>query len=238
MRTLIVPDIHERLDQLLRIEERYFDRAERVIFLGDFFDTFNDHHYIGIARWLVKNSSNPRYTFLWGNHDCHYAFNHDWFKCSGYTRETQEALDQIINREVWDRFKLWTRCGKFIVSHAGFSAKTLKYRHPELAEEALRQAWESDEALMKNPFWMPGACVGGPIGATGGPTWLRWQEEFRDIPENAQIVGHTYSKEGPQWKGSSLNLDTDLRYGAWVNETNSDVEIINFGANSALPKGA
>jgi hypothetical protein len=46
----------------------------------------------------------------------------------------------------------------------------------------------------------------------GGPLWLDWYEEFKNIERVRQVVGHTARRKtgdnaGITWKGSSANID-------------------------------
>lgn len=224
MQTLIIPDIHERLPKLWNIEETLIPQAERVVMLGDFFDAWRDHHVADTATWIAEHLSNPSWTFLWGNHDCHYAFKHPYFKCSGYSAATQLIVDSILTQQHWRVFKPYTRVGKFLVSHAGFNSQTIGMMKPSVAEHALELAFNGGF----HKLWMPGAPVGGT--GTGGVTWLRWEEEFEAL-SMPQIVGHTGANgvrtkvHGPRG-AISYCLDTHLHHVMWTD--GKDVEIVRL----------
>ena len=216
MKTLFIPDVHERVEVLKKLEP-LMEKADRVVFLGDFFDTFsNDKQALATAQWLKPRLYDSKFTVLWGNHDCHYAFTHPMFRCSGYLHSTQTILDKEFKEDDWRRFKPFTRVSKYLVSHAGFRPETKK-----LLEEA-RQAVENASKGMFHNFWMPGWSVGGPA-KFGGPTWLRWWE-LKDIGD-PQIVGHTPLEKPEIKEDGSINLDTHSKYVAWVDEDSGKVSI-------------
>lgn len=208
--TLIVPDIHEEIDRLNKIRPM-IDRAERVVILGDLCDTFKPHRVDETLDFLQEFIDDPRFTWLWGNHDCHYVFDHGMFRCSGWNYHTYTKIFNRIPEQVWKKFKLWTTVGKFLVSHAGFSPDTYHLASPAAHEAALKAAFDGDF----HPMFTPGECVGGGKGDIGGPTWMRWNTEFRVIPGVPQIVGHTRDKfvrvvgEHPE---VSYCLDTGLHH--------------------------
>lgn len=216
MKTLIIPDVHERIEVLKKLEPS-MEEADRVVFLGDFWDTFSkDKQAETVAKWLKPRLYDSKYTALWGNHDAHYAFKHPMFRCSGYSTITQAILDAEFTAKDWRRFKPFTRVSKFLVSHAGFRPETKSLMND--AREAISLAFSGEF----HPFWMPGWTAGGPA-KFGGPTWLRWWE-LEDIG-HPQIVGHTPLKQTETKEDGSINLDTHSKHVAWVDEDSGEVEI-------------
>src|SRR5947208_128299 len=90
-RCLIVPDIHEEYGHLRALLQRYEAEADRVIWLGDFLDSFSGYtrQTVDTVEWLRDHVENPKYTFLWGNHDLHYAWPLGDLICSGYDPRKQ-----------------------------------------------------------------------------------------------------------------------------------------------------
>lgn len=236
MATLIVPDIHEKLDRLLSIEERYFPKADRIVMLGDFFDRFGpvDLDLVGrICGWIIGHMQDPRITWILANHDCHYFFRNAAFQCSGYEPRKQEMIDANLPDGFREKFQISTRVGPYLVSHAGYTEQTLQYCRPEIEAEALKRARVgSFDALFG-----AGRARGGHQ-LFGGPTWLDWNYEFEHIDGVPQIVGHTQGRavriKGPSMTyakykagGSvvthepglkSYCIDTSLRHVMWVDE--------------------
>ena len=215
MKHLIIPDIHERLGRLRALDE-HIEKADKVIFLGDWWDTFRPQWPIQeILAYIPEKIYDPKFTFLWGNHDCHYAFDKADFICSGYDHHTKAFLRKNMPTEAWRRFKVFETVDKYVVSHAGFHPKTLKYK--DQTEEALEEAF----AGRFHPLWQAGKAVGG-YADFGGPTWLRWWE-MEDL-DFYQIVGHTPGKEVRQ-DGKNTCLDTSLNDIAWIDDETGELTI-------------
>lgn len=217
MKTLIVPDVHEDYKTLLRLVPK-MDEADRVILLGDFWDAFHPEGHQGlIATWVLEKLYDPKYTFLWGNHDCHYAFMHPFFRCTGYHKETQRILNSAFTTADWSRFIPFTTAGPFLISHAGFNPATLHLQGK--ASNALDLAFAGEF----HDFWMPGRARGGSA-RYGGPTWLDWNEEFTPIPTVPQIVGHTRGSSVRHKEGNWC-IDSGLQHVVWIEEASGEMTI-------------
>lgn len=213
MKTLIVPDIHERTWALTALEPK-IETADRVVFLGDWFDTYQPKGLQGwVADWVLERLHDDKFTFLWGNHDTSYAFKHPDFNCSGYNPATKAILDHKFGKEDWQRFKVWTEVGPFVVSHAGFRPETVQFMNQ--TETAIEEAL----AGKFHPLWEAGWTVGG-TAEWGGPTWLRWWEMLPQGLEEGgtafpQVVGHTIGETVRQ-EGNNICLDTNNKHFMWV----------------------
>ena len=218
LRTLIIPPVHERLDMLDACES-LIDRAERVVVMGNLFDTLDTHNFVaGMCTWLLSHSKDRKFTFLYGPHDAHYVFKHRWFRCAGYNEETQRKVDTYLAEVDFTDWKLWTKAGDYLVSHAGFCPNTQRLITPDAHKQALENARKDGF----HPLWMPGECRGGPVGATGGPLWLDWDKEFKPIldlqerPIN-QIVAHTEHADGKvHMRGKNYSMNCQFKYVLWV----------------------
>lgn len=221
MKTLLIPDIHEQLDVLQALAPM-IDEAERIVCMGDYFDTWYERRQAaGIAEWIKERLGDKRFTFLLGNHDCHYAFNHPWFTCSGFSFEKKEMLKKILTAADWRHFKPFTTAGEFLVSHAGFRPETEYLATAERAIEALDIAFSDG----MHPMFAVGHARGG-YSAFGGPTWLDWNKEFAPIPRK-QVVGHTFDKKHQvRVQAGSYCIDTGLHHVAWVQ--GGDIELVNI----------
>lgn len=216
---IIVPDVHELILKLKKILSRYRDRVQWVIFLGDFFDTFQNNgrptiETIVTAEWLAENVHNPKYKFTWGNHDLHYAFPFDPVICSGWNEDKLKIIQKHLNdNDHWKKFKLlhWIKGKapkgsedqtgnlivepkKWMVSHAGIHPSLL---HPMLGFDEQSLEAYADEAMWKlrycqtiTSFIAHGRGRGGPA-LVGGVDWLDWETEFFPINGLNQIVGHS-----------------------------------------------
>ena len=252
MATLIIPDVHERLDRLERalvFARTMRDAVSRIVFLGDWFDAFGpvDLRKVGqICGWLNANINGVDGTpfvemdatdgdhtitrvipadFLLGNHDCHYFFHHNGFMCSGYDHRKKDVIQANLAQTTMDQFKVFTKVGPYLCSHAGLHLATLGFDKPEVEAGALRTA----RAGGWDPFWGAGRARGGNQ-QIGGPTWLDWGAEFEHIDDLPQIVGHTNGQhvrsKGNSGQLQSWCLDTALRNCAIVDEETGAIEIV------------
>jgi hypothetical protein len=232
--TLIVPDIHENLavltgDTLINLEHE----AKRVVYLGDYFDTFIKcdapmRRLSAVADEVAWRAAYPdKFTMLLGNHDIHYQFKHPWFRCSGYQSEKRDTINRHMG-EVWLNMPVFTWVGKYLVSHAGFHPATLPIVASSLEEATTTHLADLKARLEGNqensldllrqgyahPWFLAGATDGGM--GFGGPLWLRWPL-FHDIPNLPQIVGHTPSRdELTRIRGASYCIDNSAKAGLKV----------------------
>jgi hypothetical protein len=233
---LIVPDVHERITKLKSVLKEY-EYVDWVVFIGDFMDSFdlltwNTHETI---KWLRDNLGNPKYRFIWGNHDLHYAFPVDGVICSGYDPNKQLLLDSHLNHKFhWSQFSLKHWIGnaddpqetQWLCSHAGLHPYLL---HPikgfdrdalqEMEDEAMDQLQFNQKVL---PLIAPGRGRGG-YARVGGLTWLDWDREFVPVPGLNQIVGHSPDKTvRVENTADSTNycIDTHLRHVVVVTDGN------------------
>ena len=222
--TLVVSDVHEDLDKLLAIEKEYFPKAQRIVMLGDHFDTFKERRAREAAEWIRSHLDDERIEWLLGNHDCSYFFAHPDMRCSGYHPMTQVVVDEVLNRSNRRKFKLCTRVGKFLLSHAGFTKGNLA-----IADDQ-QEALDAANAGKFHSAFNIGSARGG-WAATGGCTWLDWTYEFNPL-EQAQIVGHTKDKavrtRVHDASGSiSYCLDTALKHVMLIHDER-EVEIVTL----------
>src|SRR3990167_10582811 len=115
MPTLIIPDIHERLDKLANALSGRIEKADRVIFLGDHFDAFGKTDLArvrDVCRFINENIDGIRWEdgdigsriipvdFLLGNHDVHYFFSNYGYRGSGYNQRKQISIKPTIDPRV------------------------------------------------------------------------------------------------------------------------------------------
>jgi len=196
---LIIPDHHEQPAKLKRILKKY--KADHYYFLGDHMDSFAGLTHdtwmtIGFIRDHVQDGDK---TFLWGNHDLHYAFPYPELICSGWDKSKLQMIRNTLSDPLhWKRFKLmqWLDLPtgqRFLMSHAGLHPYMLHPVHgfadhalADMEERAMYQLryCQTVTALLK--------CGRGRGGkGTGGIVWLDWDSEFEPIPGLNQIVGHS-----------------------------------------------
>lgn len=237
--TLIVPDVHLRLENLKAILNQWGGRG-RVIFLGDFFDDFGDTatQNAEMASFLKKEVLGKKsHTVIMGNHDFHYHPRcPDELKCSGFTEEKKTAIGEVLSLEDFSNFQWATHEKGFLLTHAGLHPRLLS-PFAEVRADKISQ-WINDtcrKALDLGDIYEPLLRAGYMrYGAqpVGGVIWMDVRE-YEHIPQLRQIFGHTplrvHSKVGPVDE-CSFCIDTNLDCVGLVGSGDNDVkmEIVPF----------
>lgn len=208
------------------------ERWDRCIFLGDCLDDFGDSPDIArnTARWMRKTLHRKGVTMLLGNHDIPYMTNSKWHTvCPGWTPEKHISVNEVLKPHHWNRFKLWTWCQGWLLSHAGFSIYedwTPQAHGMALAD--IRSLCDGPDSV--KPRTTHTTAIGrarGGMNEIGGILWKDWDYEFRPIEGVNQLVGHTPHGE-PQAKKAtdgtlSVCLDTHTNHYAIIE--NGELEI-------------
>ena len=196
MKALIISDIHLRWKIVDRILNTV--KADRVVFLGDLFDQFNDTPGATkeMAEWVKKVASRDDVEFLFGNHDVPYwQPSHACHWCPGFSYDKSRIINDIIPSKLWEtkwNF-VWFEQG-WTLSHAGFHKHALPcYPDMDVVDQAYiaRAADEAFGNIMEfrnHPILHQGTRMGSVH--VGGCTWLDWGD-FEPIGELNQIVGHS-----------------------------------------------
>ena len=211
---IVIPDIHDKIDQLRRIDNQFGRKLPRI-YLGDWTDSFKGTvaEQEATIKYLANELSQPDRTFLWGNHDWHYhePVHPSGIRAytSGFSEDRLKLWASILPSDWHTRFKFYHYHGEWLLSHAGFNKPP--------------KDWiESDMP------WVVGRARGGS-GRCGGPIWLDWNEEFLSFSEDGsnqkQILGHTTVKH-PEIEYGSINLDAKLQYVAIISDIGSKVSIV------------
>lgn len=217
-RLFVCPDLHEarnleEVEAAIRREE-----PARTIFLGDYFDQFDDtpEDASRTAVWLRSSLAQSNRTHLWGNHDLAYGFpeiREAW--CPGFSCEKSRAINAIMSPADWAKLKLTHWEDTFLFSHAGWSndfsggrsrAKGSDRRTFLASEEA--GAWSCLKSGKRHWIWGVGYGRGG-TQKCGGLLWCDVRE-FTPVPGLNQIFGHTPGNLGTVKSGcDSFNLCLD-----------------------------
>ena len=122
MKTLVIPDIHHRTQNVdIALEKHQFDE---VVFLGDWFDSFCQPPMVNtfegtciyLRHLMLEHKDKDKFVFLLGNHDMNYIYLNDRssmsspsrtipYYCSGYTANRSKKFRKIF-------FVLATDCGR------------------------------------------------------------------------------------------------------------------------------
>ena len=194
MRSLIIPDIHnhtENADHWLRTQQH-----DRVVFLGDFFDDFDDTpgDAMNTARWLRDRMEAANDIFLLGNHDASYLFpDSPELECPGFTPQKSRAIHEVMKPQHWQRFQLAHFEQGWLMSHAGFHPVWMTEPTVEKILARCAKAMELANRRVIDPILGAGQDRGG-LQKFGGPLWMDFGS-LVPIPKINQIVGHT-----PGWE--------------------------------------
>jgi hypothetical protein len=235
--TLVVGDIHTKLYPLLGFLETW---KGNVIFTGDYFDDFGDDAYsnMRVAEWLRENLDNPKYTFLIGNHDFQYMTLPFLFYCSGFNEHKHEAINKILKKSDWEKFKFFHHVDHYWFSHAGITSHWFAHPIEGLTVDNVYKTIEKcDKYIMTGPLdnilplWAADMFRGG-LYKKGGLLWNDWNNrEF--IPNVTQVMGHTPQKsiiiiEDEDINSSCINVDAYKSNNELLIFTKNDLITINI----------
>jgi hypothetical protein len=182
MKTLVIGDIHNYTASVDRIlKEVAYDK---VIFLGDYFDNFNDTpaDAAATAKWLKSNLYNPQFTFLWGNHDLPYAYPH--YDCPGFSIEKQQQVNKFMDNQDWQKLQFLVGEQEYWLSHAGIDFNFYK-ANGLLELESVIGRLEYAETLLSHGNFPQLLC-----DKRLSVVWNRF-DYLKVLPDVNQIVGHT-----------------------------------------------
>ena len=219
MKTLVIPDIHQRTELILNtLEKESYDEA---VFLGDWLDSYFEPPKVTsfektcetLRELVLEHPRRENFVFLVGNHDMNYIFNNvgsshkshtvktEYFS-SGYTKNKCKLFRKVF----WDaglrdsffieHFKPAYKTQGWTLSHAGFIPEVLPYMVSldKVLEEILPETWKNfrNVGFIHNYLISAVGLVRGGSHPVGGVFWLDWHYEM--TPHKAtgnQVVGHT-----------------------------------------------
>jgi predicted MPP superfamily phosphohydrolase len=122
MKTIILGDTHGRSNWKLAINQ---DKPDRVIFIGDYFDSFeiSGVEQINNFKEIIQyKESNPQVevVMLIGNHDHHYFPEVGYTGTSGYQAGVGHSITQVID-ENRHNLQMAYGFGDYLFTHAGVS---------------------------------------------------------------------------------------------------------------------
>lgn len=198
MKTAVIGDLHLKEYIAEQIIEK--ESPDKVIFMGDYFDDFNDTVEMNkiTAEWLKKSLEDPKRIHLMGNHDFHYvpvsSKNQRMVYCSGYSHAKNQAINNVLSKHDWEKLKYIHEEQGWWLSHAGVTS--FWFEHPvkgiTLEHVTQRIEKELDQYLIGE---FPGCIFAadryrGGSYPSGGILFNDWRN--LDIIRNInQIVGHT-----------------------------------------------
>ncbi len=196
-RCIIIPDIHNDFQTAEKIIQ--YEKPDKVVFLGDYFDSFYDtgRDAARTAEWLVKSLKTKNRVHLFGNHDLGYMTGNRNLKCSGFAEEKYHSIKR--HSIPWKELGAYYWLDKnWLCTHAGVSYDFLK-QHGSSKTDSIHKILDLskkdlekiDDESFAHTFFQVGYFRGGSNGV-GGPLWCDY-DEFVPIPGLNQIFGHTKS---------------------------------------------
>lgn len=208
---LVISDIHGR-DNWKKIIENNINYVDKIVFIGDYFDSFDILPIIQIHNFKeiveLKKQYPDKVVLLLGNHDYHYF---------GYTRRKYSGFNEIFRYDIYDILninreflQLCYLNNKRLFSHAGVSKFWLKLANIDY-KDINNLEKNINDVFLNNPEWLDFAWLrpnnkaittscpnkyGDNIYQT--PIWIRPNGLMSNdsvIPELTQIIGHTCYKK-------------------------------------------
>jgi hypothetical protein len=217
------------------IVEKHIDEVDRIIFVGDYFDSFNIPMLDQIRNFSeilkLKRENPDKIVLLLGNHDYHYLSIGETY--SGFNSTYAMGIEHDYLKPNLDLFKICHREGEFLFSHAGFTrtwVKDLKINIDNIDSE-VNDFWKYKQHVFgwrRNPAKKMSAYTdhyGDDIWQ--GPLWVRPNSLDADkIKGYVQVVGHT---EGDKikYKNNVYYIDA-LEKGYYLCKEGDKVEIKNI----------
>jgi predicted MPP superfamily phosphohydrolase len=121
-KTIVLGDTHGRSNWKLAVHQ---DKPDRVIFIGDYFDSFEISGVEQIANFkeIIKyKEDNPQVevVMLIGNHDHHYFPEVGYTGTSGYQSGIAPSITQVVD-ENRHHLQMAYGFGEYLFTHAGVS---------------------------------------------------------------------------------------------------------------------
>jgi hypothetical protein len=205
MKTLILGDIHGRSNWKLAVHK---ENADRVIFVGDYFDSFEFsgveqiHNFKEIISYKEENPQ-VEVVLLIGNHDHHYFEGIGNSGTSGYQYTMAPSITQVLE-ENKNHLQMAYGFGEYLFTHAGVS--------PVFMDETFGENdWSIDNVVVDlNELWKykPKAFEFNGLDSSGDnacqtPIWIRPRSLMSINKRHAkglkkdyiQIVGHTQMRK-------------------------------------------
>lgn len=195
MKQIILGDTHGRAywTQVLEKEQTW----DRVIFIGDYFDTHEDilpieqlNNFENICRFKRENKQGE-IILLIGNHDYHYFPGIEEYGVSGYQPRMRTSFEGALS----ENNKLLQMCFvdeyDTVYTHAGLTKTFVKNHIGSFSEKVINDVWKYKPRTFNFYLWDSSGC-GDNINQSC--IWVRPQSLYQDSINKYQVVGHTSVK--------------------------------------------
>jgi len=205
MKTLAIGDLHGRSDWKLAIHQ---DKPDRVIFMGDYFDSFNISgvEQINNFKEIIRyKESNPQVevVMLIGNHCHHYFPEVGYTGTSGFQTGIAPSIMQIVD-ENRHHLQMAYGFGEYLFTHAGVSPVFMDQVFGENDWSKENVVVDLNELFKYKPraFDFNGFDAHGD-NTTQTPIWIRPRSLMSANKKHSkglkndyiQIVGHTQMRK-------------------------------------------
>lgn len=202
MKTAFIGDVQDRPSVVAEVLAN--PPAERVVFLGDYLDSFHhaDEAHIEALELVLGAAERGECIALIGNHEWSYLSGE--MRCSGYRDSLARVVPKDRMRRVLRPF-WWDGERRVLATHAGLTrsvVKQLRLTEDGDPSELLKIEYAK---MPRGAFGWIGRSRGGPR-EYGGPLWCDWSE-FTISPHFRQVVGHT---RGPAIREHGDNWCADV----------------------------
>jgi hypothetical protein len=204
MKTIILGDTHGRSNWKLAVHQ---DKPDRVIFIGDYFDSFelSGVEQIDNFKQIIQyKTDNPQVevVMLIGNHDYHYFPEIGYTGTSGYQSKIAPSITQVIDENRYN-LQMAYGFGEYLFTHAGVSPVFMDQVFGENDWSIENVVVDLNEMFRYKPkaFDFNGFDSTGD-NTTQTPIWIRPRslmsankKHSKGLKNNyIQIVGHTQMK--------------------------------------------
>lgn len=176
--------------------------TDRVIFLGDYFDSFNIpfeeqmNNFLSILEY--KRSMPDKVVLLLGNHEYHYLTSYSFDRYSGHQLQYAGKIEEILEQAIKEKLiKVAHMEDGYLCTHAGLT-KTWMVNNNIIGGTAdlINLTFKKNPGAFKfTPYKTGLDNVGDSV--TQSPIWVRPMALLSDLPEGLkQVVGHTHQPEG------------------------------------------
>jgi len=208
MKTLIIPDIHNRTHIAEHIIAN--ERHDKVILLGDYFDSYGDECNLDLVRktaqWFAWSVNQPNRIHLCGNHDIPYWFPKNRYAlCPGFNHIKFLVVQEYVRNRDWEKLLFFYNLdNKWLLSHGGAHPGWIS-RNYKLVGDYLsdiqtvcNQLTKDTKEFLTNSgrneaHWFTAWSRARSLtNYPGGLLWCDFDGDFHVILGVNQLVGHTY----------------------------------------------
>ena len=229
MKILAIGDIHGR-NCWKQIIQKELDNVDKIVFIGDYFDSFNVQIIDQINNFLdilqFKKDNTDKVITLTGNHELHY-FKYMRNKYSGYKVATEIQVADLLEEEVRNNnLQIAYKVNDILFTHAGVTKtwcnqNNINYDHVQIDKE-INQLFKYRKEYFD--IHIPTNGFGDEIHQ--GPLWVRPKSLTEDATPHLHIIGHTHN-EMVEITETYINIDSLPKQYIIIDSETKKIEIKN-----------